>query len=294
MESRGAWPSGAGGWYSLPRMSNPFSRAAGILGVDLGATLCKLALPSAGGVRTAQLPAGDLAAIKRHVREWEPERVAATGGGSTRLQMELEGVPVEKVPEFKAWARGAPILAERGGEKLPDRYLLVSLGTGTSVLFVSVEGVTRVGGSALGGGTLLGLGKLLLGVDSFSELTALADRGDRRGVDLLVGDIYSGPGDSPLPRDLNAAHFAKLDSKRPEDIATALMGLVGENIALICGELTRAHKAELVVYCGSTFATNRALEAILEEVTGFYGCEARFLEQGAYCGAVGAAALAAA
>ncbi len=274
-------------------MSNPFSTAAGILGVDLGATLCKLALPSEAGIRTAQIPTTDFDAILASIREWEPQRVAATGGGGARLAAEMDALPVTNVPEFSAWARGAPLLAEHRGEKLPDRYLLVSLGTGTSVLSVTDEVAQRVGGSALGGGTLLGLGKLLLRIDSFADLAALAERGDRRSVDLLVGDIYSGPGDSPLPRDLNAAHFAKLDSELPEDIAHALMGLVGENIGLICGELARARGAREIVYCGSTFAENPALESILDQVSGFYSCQARFLEDGAFCGAVGAAALAA-
>jgi type II pantothenate kinase len=273
-------------------MSNSFSLETGVLGVDLGATLCKLVLATEGGLRTQTLPARDLEAIVTHIRQWEPQRIAATGGGSARLEAEMADVPVKSVPEFSAWARGAPILAEHEGAKLPDRYLLVSLGTGTSVLSIGTDGAERVGGSALGGGTLLGLGKLLLDIKSFSELAALAERGDRSGVDLLVGDIYSGPGSSPLPRDLNAAHFAKLDSTRPEDIAHALMGLIGENIGLICGELTRAHAATLIVYCGSTFAENSALEAILEQVSGYYGCQAHFLERGAFCGAVGAAALA--
>lgn len=273
-------------------MSNSFSLAPGALGVDLGATLCKLVLATENGLRTETLPARDLEAIVARIRQWEPQRIAATGGGSTRLEAEMAEVPIKSVPEFSAWARGAPILAEHAGAKLPDRYLLVSLGTGTSVLSIGTDGAERVGGSALGGGTLLGLGKLLLDIKSFAELAALAERGDRSGVDLLVGDIYSGPGSSPLPRDLNAAHFAKLDSTRPEDIARALMGLVGENIGLICGELTRAHAAELIVYCGSTFAENPALQAILEQVSAYYGCRAHFLHRGAYCGAVGAAALA--
>ena len=59
------------------------------------------------------------------------------------------------------------------------------IGTGTSVLALGAGHAKRVGGSALGGGTLLGLGRLLLGVDSFDEICALAARGDRRSVDLL-------------------------------------------------------------------------------------------------------------
>ena len=74
--------------------------------------------------------------------------VLATGGGADRLGPEIAGVPVQRVVEFDAWARGAPILAERESLELPDRYLLVSLGTGTSVLAVEDGACSRVGGSA--------------------------------------------------------------------------------------------------------------------------------------------------
>ena len=269
-------------------MSDRFS-IGDVLGADLGATLWKLALPSADGLRTAQFPSGDLEAVKDCVAQWKPREITATGGGAAQLGQEVAGVPVRRIPEFEAWAAGAPVLAS-SGEPLPERYLLVSLGTGTSVLAVDGGNVRRAGGSALGGGALLGLGRLLLSVDSFDAVVELAGRGDRRGVDLLVGDIYK-TGETPLPRDLNAASFAKLDSTRPEDVAHALMGLVGENIALICGQLIAPARAESVVYCGSTLNQNAPLEAILSEVTAHFGLTPRFLEGGSYCGAVGAAAV---
>ncbi len=270
-------------------MSKSIETDRRVVGADLGATLWKLALPLDEGLRTAQFAAGDLEAIKDCVSQWSPRGITATGGGASRLGAEVAGVSVETVPEFLAWGAGAPALAALSGVELPPRYLLVSLGTGTSVLAVSPGGeVSRVGGSALGGGTLLGLGRLLVATESFDALVALASRGDRRGVDLLVGDIYQGE-ETPLPRDINAASFAKLDSRRPEDLAHALMGMVGENVALICGQLVQAHDAGSVVYCGSTLSGNRPLQAILSEVTGFFGPPPRFLERGAYCGAVGAA-----
>jgi type II pantothenate kinase len=43
------------------------------------------------------------------------------------------------------------------------------------------------------------------------------------------------------------------------------------------------------VYCGSTLTANAPLETILAQVTGFFGPPPRFLEQGAFCGAIGAA-----
>ena len=192
--------------------------------------------------------------------------------------------------EFDAWARGAPLVAREEGLGLPARYLLVSLGTGTSVLSVDDGRVARVGGTALGGGTVLGLGQLLLGVESFAELTALARA--RRPAN-------GGPdGRRRLPRaptrrslrDLTAASFAKLASTKPEDLAHALMGLVGENVALLCGGFARGSSVEGVVYCGSTLSENPALRRIVAEITTLFGHRPCFLAGGAFCGAVGAAA----
>jgi type II pantothenate kinase len=258
------------------------------VGIDVGATLCKLALRREVW-STASYPSNDLGAVRALVEGWSPDRVVATGGGADRLGADLAGVPVEHVPEFDAWARGAPLVAAEEGIGLPASYLLVSLGTGTSVLSVGDGRVERVGGTALGGGTVLGLGKLLLGVDSFSEIAALADRGDRREVDLLVGDVYRGA-DAPILRDLTAASFGKLRSLRPEDLAHALMGLVGENVALLCGGFARGQAVEGVVYCGSTLTENPALRRVVSEITTLFGHRPCFLAAGAFCGAVGAAA----
>lgn len=259
------------------------------LGVDAGASLCKLVLPAPTALRTAKFPSTEVDRVRECIAEWKPERVVATGGGAARLSRALDGIPVRTVAEFSAWAVGAPLLAAREGLELPPHYLLVSLGTGTSVLSLDRGRAQRVGGSALGGGTLLGLGRLLLGVESFEEICALAERGDRRRVDLLVGDIYPS-GEISLPLDLNAASFAKLDSRDPADLAHALMGMLGENIALICGTLARSVGAQAVVYCGGTLLHNPELREILRWVTAAYGAQPHFLSEGAYCGALGAAA----
>ncbi|MCP4002824.1 MAG: hypothetical protein GY725_01385 [bacterium] len=269
-------------------MSNSTPSQTATVGVDAGASLCKLVLPNGGEMRTALFPAQDLDAVRSCIESWKPQRISATGGGAARLG-EIAGVSVQTVPEFEAWARGAPILADAAQLQLPERYLLVSLGTGTSVLGLTPAGAQRVGGSALGGGTLLGLGRLLLGVESFAEMTELARRGDRRKVDLLVGDIYRGL-ETPLPGELNAASFGKLDSREPEDLAAALMGLIGENIALICGTIANSQGFSEIFYCGSTLWENPVLRQIIAEVSAMYAVPAEFLPNGRFCGAVGAAA----
>ena len=77
-----------------------------------------------------------------------------------------------------------------------ERHLVVSVGTGTSVMLVDGLSVTRVGGTALGGGTVMGLGSLLTGSLRFSHLAGLAAEGQRQNVDLRVSDIYR-PGEIP-------------------------------------------------------------------------------------------------
>lgn len=238
------------------------ARAAGrrALGADVGATLAKLALREDGGPPEFRLVPGD--AIERVAREVEAagcDRVGVTGGGAAELAARLGCRPIA-LNEFDAWRAGAAALLAEAGVEASERYLLVSLGTGCSALLIDGARATRVGGTALGGGTLVGLGRALLGDTDFARLVALARRGDRRRVDLLVSDVYRA-GEAPLPGDLNAASFAKLarggePPPQPCDLAHALMGLVGENVGLICAGLAKALGVRRVVFGGTTLREN--------------------------------------
>jgi type II pantothenate kinase len=261
-----------------------------VVGVDVGATLCKvvpLDAPAAG----AHFPSTSLDEVRDAVLTHDPRRVGVTGGGAGGLA--LGRVAVAAVGEFDAWASGAPLLAAADGVALPARYLLVSVGTGTSVLSIGAGSPRRVGGTAVGGGTLMGLGRLLTGVTSFAELATLAAAGDRRNVDLLVGDVYREAA-GPLLGDLTAANFGRVRSAQHADLAAALATLVGETVALVSVGLARAEGVDTVVYCGSTLAGNPALVDVVVDIATRFGATPRLLAAGQYCGAVGAAALAAA
>ena len=119
-----------------------------------------------------------------------------------------------------------------------------------------------------------------------------AERDAAQLMDLLVRDVY-GDAAAPLVGDLTAANFAKLRSRRREDLAAALAVLVGETVALMAGALARGASVDTIVYCGSTLRENPAVTAVLGDITRRFGSTPRFLRAGSYCGAVGAAALAA-
>jgi type II pantothenate kinase len=261
-------------------------------GADAGTSLVKLAFRErTGGTRYESLPSGDLPAVAAYLSASGAERIGLTGGGASRLARLLRSDTAE-VAEFDAWAGGARQMLREEGQELA-RFLLVSLGTGTSALLVDGDAVHRVGGTALGGGTLLGLGRVLAGTGRFEELVALADAGDRKRVDLLIRDVYP-EGDFMLPAEVNAASFARLarlaNDHRPErsDLVHALVGLVGENVALICGGLAAAHGARHIVFGGTTLRGHRALVDVLRIVCLAQGAHATFLPRGEFAGALGA------
>ncbi|MCP3986069.1 MAG: hypothetical protein GY723_16930 [bacterium] len=264
------------------------------IGLDLGASLAKLAIRHDSGERELRLLAShDGKAVLEAVHEIAPARVGLTGAGAQNLAGRLPAKPL-MVNEFAAWGRGASVLLDDHTAPKDERFLLVSLGTGTSVMLCDGMSVSRIGGTALGGGTVLGLGSLLVGEGSFERLTELAAKGDRRQVDLLVGDIYQ-PGQIALTGDTTAASFGKprvrKETPGPEDLAQAIMGLVGENVAVLCSALAGTHQVERVVFGGATLRENPALRAILLGTTAAFGRQPVPLEDGEFTGALGALAL---
>lgn len=273
-----------------------------LMGVDVGATLAKLAVRGAdGSLDFSFLPASDLPTVARRIEDRVPGRIGLTGCGATALEARL-GAPCFRFLEFEAWGRGSRHLLEAQGFDPGEPYLLVSLGTGTSILLVEGDAISRVGGTALGGGTVLGLGAALTGLEDHDAICRLAQDGERRHVDLRVGDIYQ-ENEIPLPAETTAASFGKVLHRAPgasgsknlgpgrapghEDLAAAVMGLVGENVALICAGLGRASGIKRLVYGGGALHDNPVLVSILLGVSAGMGAEPVLLENGNFAGALG-------
>lgn len=279
---------------SQPRTPTPTGSEPRVrLGVDVGGTLAKLAISRGEGrVDYRLVPANGIERLALEVERLEPDRVGLTGGGANLLSRSLS-LDTTAVSEFDAWGAGSWALLAGQGLATGGRHLLVSLGTGTSIMLADGARVTRVGGTALGGGTLMGLGAMLTGAADFEALVALAAAGDRRRVDLLVSDIYR-EGELPLPGDLTASSFAKLaDPARrapasAPDLAHALVGLVAENVGLLCATLAHVAGVKRIVFGGTTLRANPALAEILTRVCTRLACEAVFLRDGEFAGALGA------
>ena len=257
-------------------------------GVDVGASLAKLVLRDPEGLGFRCFPSQNIERAVLEVEQFAPDRVAITGIGAASFAG-LLGFDTTQLTEFDAWSAGAAALLARQGLPAPEKDLVVSLGTGTSMLLVEAQSGTRLAGTALGGGTLLGLGRQLLGCGDHAELMTLAGQGDRRRVDLCVSDLDP-EGHLPLPGHLTASAFGKLarsDARpKPADLAHALVGLVAENVGILARSIAAASQARRIVYGGSTLREPTPLRPILVECA--FGSEVVFLEQGEYTGAIGA------
>ncbi|MGH1365084.1 MAG: Fumble domain-containing protein [Calditrichia bacterium] len=175
--------------------------------------------------------------------------IGVTGGRHKELPDQLDGVPIYKINEVEAIGRGGQSL----GKSESNSMLVVSAGSGTAMITARNSDYTHAGGTAVGGGTLLGLSRLLLGTTDPGEIDKLARRGDRNQADLAISDVISGPIGSLTP-DATAVNFGRLareDIDIPKmHLAASLVTMVGQTIALIAINIARAQQLKEIVVIG--------------------------------------------
>ncbi|CAI5493853.1 unnamed protein product [Closterium sp. Naga37s-1] len=114
--------------------------------------------------------------------------------------------------------------------------------------------------------TFLGLAVALTGCTSFKEAMRLASRGDSTCVDMLVGDIYGGDYlEMGLAATTVASSLGKLvrpadkasPSRRPENLAKAVLLMVTNNIGSIAMLHARPAGVRHVLFTGSFMHNNK-------------------------------------
>ncbi len=145
------------------------------------------------------------------------EHVMITGVGAAYVDSPIYGLPTDKTEEFIADGLGARYESEL------ERMIVVSMGTGTSLVQCDEEGIRHIGGIGIGGGTLAGLSRVLLQTDDVKQVSSLAMRGDISHINLLIGDISANPLPG-LPKNATASLFGNAASNASrEDIAVGII-----------------------------------------------------------------------
>lgn len=211
-------------------MSRPFAYFALDVGISTTDAVAAWRPEASVSMRTTEAAVSAEAALRKLLAEVGEPRggelvIAATGVGSRRLPQRFCGYPLRRISEITAIGLGGTGLAG------VEETLVASLGTGTAMVSVRGREIRHVTpGNGVGGGTLLGLGRALVGTDDLRELSRLASLGDRRRLDITIGEAVGGPLGA-LPADGTASNFAKYAAgARREDVAAALLNLVAETV----------------------------------------------------------------
>jgi len=212
-------------------------------------------------------------------------RIAISGVGARLVGDTLLELPVIKIDEIKAIGLGGLELSGK------QQALIVSMGTGTALVVASDGGkkIEHIGGTGIGGGTIEGLSRWMLGTGRFEDIEEMANRGNASKVDLTVADIAGGPV-GILPKNATASNFGKLNVNADKnDIAAAIFNMVSQVIGVITVMAARAYRLEEeVVLVGKLIQSKKIAESICE-VAKLFQIKICIPTNGEYCIAIGAA-----
>jgi len=203
-----------------------------------------------------------------------------TGGFSLNLPEKINGIKIEKIDEFQANGFGGQHLAQTGN------CLVVSLGTGTSMVKIINGKIEHIGGSGVGGGTLIGLGKLLLNENNYKKIDKLAQKGNIQNIDLSVQDIV-GQKIGILPSNATASNFGKINHYKKADLALGICNLIGETIGSIAYFASQKYSLEKIVLIGKVTRV-KSLVKIIQTTSKLYDKEIVIPENADFGTAIGA------
>ena len=288
-----------------------------MLGVDLGSSLTKLALIESDGTMKFEHFRTKFDLIEPYftnkgdhsLKDFAPngvKRIGAVGAGSCKFSDFLRTLPVppENGDEMKSNAFAVKQMLKDpsklrvfgGTGKVEDRFVIASMGTGVSFTVVAPdEPMRHVNGSAVGGGTLLALSKLILNINDFDQLCKLAAEGDSNKLDLLISDVFGSDYGTTLKADVIASSMAKAAwmDERPadKDIAASILATIsfsiGQHVSAICG----AHNIKTCVFVGGFLDMDGIIAKNLQRSVNLFHPEITLVipQHYHYIGALGAA-----
>lgn len=260
--------------------------------IDFGASNTDIVVREGSATRHWTLPSEgqpDEARIRRvlaagGVAPRDVEWIAVTGGNRTMLPHTIDDRVLHRVDEVLAIGRGGLALANL------ESALVTSAGSGTACVAATMNGAQHVTGTGVGGGTLVGLGRLLLGTVDPREIDVLAQRGSDTAYNLTIAEVLGGAIGS-LPPETTAVNFGRV-ARHPveasrEDMAAALVNMVGQVIAVIAINAARAQQLPHTVIVGH-LADLASIRRTFGLVAKFYGTTILTPDAGGSATAMGA------
>ena len=213
----------------------------------------------------------------------EVEHVMLTGVGASGVTTPIYGLPTTHVDEFRADGLGARFVS--GLQQL----IVVSMGTGTTLVRVDGDDIAHIGGISMGGGTLQGLSHLLLKDSHIQDVIEMAQHGDISRINLQIKDISKGDIEG-LPMHATASLFGKVMNSNPNDndIAKGLICMVLETIGS-CAVLSQVNGGFKDYVLIGNLTLLPECQIIFPMMESLYNVRFHIPEHARYCTALGAA-----
>ena len=178
------------------------------------------------------------------------DRILMTGAGSAVITKPIYNLPCVPVSEFSGIGIGGLYLSGL------DEAIVVSMGTGTALIHAKRRGeqydIEYLGGTGVGGGTLVGLCRKMIGVDTVEHIEQLCAEGNLDNVDLRIKDISHRDGYNGINENLTAANFGKLsDLASNGDVALGIANMVAEIIMMMSVFAARSYSIKDIVLIGN-------------------------------------------
>lgn len=175
----------------------------------------------------------------------DAKTLAVTGGKSLFFPRVLNGFQLKAVPEIAAIGAGGNWVCPK------QKLVVVSMGTGTCLVGVDRNGASRhLGGTGVGGGTLVALSKALLDLKQPEALADLYNRDLKSKIDLSVAEIIGGDLEG-IPGHKTAANLAKMTvNNNRAEIASGLINLIAQSIGMTAVMAARYWRADKLILSG--------------------------------------------
>ncbi|MDY3863113.1 MAG: BadF/BadG/BcrA/BcrD ATPase family protein [Eubacteriales bacterium] len=262
-----------------------------VIGIDVGGTTTKIVGFRMGADGTKELIAphfvratdpltsvyGALGrfTVENGLELGDIDRILMTGAGSSFITKPIYGLSCQPVPEFTSIGIGGLYLSGL------DEAIVVSMGTGTALIHASrkagKDAVEYLGGTGVGGGTLVGLCRRLIGVETVEHIEQLAAGGNLDNVDLRIKDISRNHLYHGINENLTAANFGKVsDLATPDDLALGVANMVAETIAMLSVFAARSYSLRNIVLTGN-LTTIAPIRRVFEAMNNSDSFGVRFL-----------------
>lgn len=224
--------------------------------------------------------------LKNDLELKDIDKVLMTGVGASFINKPIFERECQKVSEFTSVGLGGLFLSGL------DEAIVVSMGTGTALIYAKKHAdgtlIKYLGGTGVGGGTLIGLSRKMLGVDTVEHIEHLCEGGNLDKIDLRIKDI-SGDNTFQINEEFTASNFGKLsDLANSSDIALGIANMVAETIAMLSVFAARNYNLKKVVLTGN-LTTLKPITDVFASLDDNFGLEFIVPDKAQFATVIGAA-----